>query len=75
MTKANSSLSPLGVSGHDIFRHKGDRRGLADQFVLFRVGFRRDQGKHRGAMRRRNTYPALSRLKAHIKGKVKSELI
>ncbi len=75
MTKANSALSPLAVGSHDIFRHKRDRRGLADQFVLIRVGFGRDQGEHGGAMRRRNTYPALSGLKADIKGQVKSELI
>ena len=75
MTKANSALSPLTVGRHDIFRHKGDRRGLADQLVLIRVGFRRDQRKHGGAVRRRNSYPALSGLKAHIKGQVEAELI
>ena len=65
----------MAVSGHDIFGYKGDRRGLADQLVLIRVGFRRDQRKHRGAVRRRNSYPALSGLKAHIKGEVEPELI
>ena len=75
MTKANSALSPLAVGRHDIFGHKRDRRGLADQLVLVRVGFRRDQGEHGGAVRRRNADPALSGLKTHIKGQVESELI
>src|SRR5258708_26127941 len=75
MTKANSPLSPLAVGSHDIFGYKCDRSGLTDQFVLIRVGFRRDQGEHGAAVRRRNSYPALSGLKAHIKGKVESELI
>src|ERR1700682_2061215 len=75
MTKANSPLSPLAVGGHDIFRHKRDRSRLTDQLVLVRAGFRRDQGEHGATVRRRNSYPALSGLKAHIKSQVESELI
>ena len=75
MTKADSALSPLGVSCHDIFGNKRNLRRLADELVLVRVGIRRDQGKHRRAVRRRNPDPALSRLKAHIKGQAESQLI
>src|SRR5258708_35485156 len=75
MTKANSPLSPLAVGSHDIFGYKCDRSGLTDQFVLIRVRFRRDQGEHGGAVPGRNSSPAQSGLKAHIKSPVESELI
>src|ERR1700732_290020 len=75
MTKANAPLSPLAVRSHDIFSHKRDRRGLTDQFVLIRVGFRCDQGEHGGAVRWSDSYQALSGLKTHIKGQIEPELI
>jgi len=75
MTKANSATSPLAVGSHDVFGNKSNWRRLADQLVLIGVGFGRDQGKHCGAVGRRNTHPALPGLKAHIEGETESKLI
>ena len=47
----------------------------ADELVFLRAGIGRDQRKHRGAIGRRNGYPALSGLKPSIKGQIEPKLI
>ena len=74
MTESDSTPAPLGVCRDDIFGHKRNLRRFSDELVLFRLGIRRNQGKHRRTMRRRNPHPALSRLQAHIKGQTESKL-
>ena len=54
---------------------KADGRGSADQFVVVGIRLRRHQGKYRCAVRRRNSDPALSRLKAHVEGQIETKLI
>src|SRR5882724_6749345 len=75
MTKANPATPPLGISRNDIFCHKSDRRGLANELVLIRIGLGRNQGENSRAVGRRDAYPPLSGLKAHIEGEVETELI
>ena len=74
-SESHSALSPLAVSGYDIFSYKRYWSGLTNQLVFVRVGFRCDQRKHGSAVWRRNPYPALSGLNTHIKGEVESQLI
>ena len=75
MPKADSAPAPLAISCHDIFGDKSNLRRLTDQFVLVRLGIRRNQGDDRGAVGRRDSNPTLSRLQAHIKGQTESKLI
>src|SRR6185312_4489079 len=74
MTEVDSPPAPLGVSRNDIFGNKRDLRRLSDELVLVRLGIRRNQGKHRRTVRRRNPNPALSRLQAHIEGQAEPKL-
>src|SRR6266481_6018921 len=75
MAKANSAPSPFAVGRHDIFGYKDNLRMLADQLVVIGVGIWSDQRQHGCAVRRRNADPALSGLKADIKGQSKTQLI
>ena len=75
MAKADSAPSPFAVGRHDIFGYEDNLRMLADQLVVIGVGIWSDQRQHGCAVRRRNADPALSGLKADIKGQSKTELI
>src|SRR5260370_32540323 len=49
--EANSALAPFAVFDSHILGDKGDVSGLANELVLFRAGFWRDEREVRGAFR------------------------
>jgi hypothetical protein len=73
--KLNSALAPLSVPGSDIFGNKNDLRGPADERVFLGVGFGRNQGKHRRAVRRSDSDPPVAGLKLGIKSQIEAKLI
>src|SRR5713101_2968849 len=73
--EANSALAPFAELGNQIFGDKGDVSGLANELVLFRAGFWRDDGEVRGAVGRGKGYPATTGLNAGVKDQLEAELI
>src|SRR5467141_252709 len=73
--EANAALVPFAVFGNHILGYKGDVCGLADELVLFRAGFRSDEGEVRGAVRRGDGYEPTARLNAGVKDQLETELI
>src|SRR6266851_1113388 len=73
--EANSALAPFAVLDNHILGDKGDVSGLADELVLFRAGFWRDEGEVRGTVGRGDGYPATIGLNAGIKDQLEAELI
>src|SRR5713101_721258 len=73
--EANSALAPFAVLDNHILGDKGDVSGLADELVLFRAGFWRDEGEVRGAVGRGDGYPATIGLNASVKDQLEAELI
>ena len=75
IAKVNSALAPFAELGNDVFGQEDDGRGPPDQLVVFRIGIGCDQPQHRGAVRRRDRYQAVTRLKAGVQSQIESELI
>src|SRR5260370_422503 len=73
--EANSALAPFAELDDQIFGDKGDLCGLADELVLFRAGFWRDESEVRGTVGRGDGYPATTGLNAGIKDQLEAELI
>ena len=73
--KPNPSPSPFFKLRNHILGNENNSGCPADELVLIGVRRRRDQGKDRTAVGRRNRYPAVARCKPRIKSHVKAELV
>src|SRR5260370_38576989 len=73
--EANPALAPFAVFDNHILGDKGDVSGLANELVLFRAGFWRDEGEVRGAVRRGDGYETAAGLNAGVKNQLEAELI
>src|SRR5437879_2610540 len=73
--EAHAALAPFSVFRNYIFGDKSNRHGPANEFELFRTGFRRYKRKVRGTVGRSDSYKTAIGLNARIKDQLEAKLI